>query len=129
MHCPCSSRDCVTLRQYPTKGVYNCAGCGQALYNYDSKFKSGCGWPAFFEEIPGTVDRIEDRTFGMLRTEIVCSNCGGHLGESTLFPSCCSPFPFVARPTVRPSSASPAVRTQTTRLTCQAHTACFQSPC
>lgn len=68
-------------KSYPTKGVYNCAGCDAPLYNYDSKFKSGCGWPAFFEEIPGTVKRNVDNTFGMQRTEIVCANCGGHLGE------------------------------------------------
>lgn len=69
------------LKQYPTKGVYNCAGCDAPLYKFDSKFKSGCGWPAFFEEIPGTVVRHTDSTFGMKRTEIVCANCGGHLGK------------------------------------------------
>ncbi|KAK9895129.1 peptide methionine sulfoxide reductase msrB [Cystobasidium minutum MCA 4210] len=68
-------------RHYPTKGVYNCAACDAPLYKYDSKFKSGCGWPAFFEEIPGTVKRYTDSTFGMKRTEIVCANCGGHLGH------------------------------------------------
>jgi peptide-methionine (R)-S-oxide reductase len=71
--------------QKPTKGVYNCAGCDAPLYKYDSKFSSGCGWPAFFEEIPGTVIRHTDRTFGMSRTEILCANCGGHLGESASF--------------------------------------------
>merc|ERR1711939_844477 len=77
----CSPLPHSMICQYPNKGVYNCAGCNQPIYNYDSKFKSGCGWPAFFEEIPGSVHRIEDRTFGMLRTEIVCNNCGGHLGH------------------------------------------------
>lgn len=73
----------VKYKQYPAKGVYNCAGCDAPLYKYDSKFKSGCGWPAFFEEIPGTVVRHTDSTFGMKRTEILCANCGGHLGKLT----------------------------------------------
>ncbi len=47
----------------------------------ETKFNSGCGWPAFYAEIPGTVDRHEDVSFGMKRVEITCSNCGGHLGH------------------------------------------------
>lgn len=66
---------------YPSKGVYNCAGCDAPLYTADHKFKSGCGWPAYFDSIPGAVKRNVDNTFGMKRTEIVCSNCGGHLGH------------------------------------------------
>ncbi|KAJ5173136.1 hypothetical protein N7492_005729 [Penicillium capsulatum] len=66
---------------YPTQGVYNCAGCDTPLYKADHKFKSGCGWPAYFDSIPGAVTRHVDNTFGMKRTEIVCSNCGGHLGH------------------------------------------------
>lgn len=62
-------------------GVYTCVGCQAPLYKAGHKFKSGCGWPAFFDAIPGAVTRHEDRTFGMARTEIVCSNCGGHLGH------------------------------------------------
>lgn len=62
-------------------GVYTCAACDTPLYTASHKFKSGCGWPAFFDAIPGAVTRHEDRTFGMARTEIVCSNCGGHLGH------------------------------------------------
>ncbi|KAJ6012489.1 hypothetical protein N7499_011840 [Penicillium canescens] len=66
---------------YPTKGVYKCAGCDTPLYTADHKFKSGCGWPAYFDSIPGAVTRHVDNTFGMKRTEIVCTNCGGHLGH------------------------------------------------
>ncbi|KAJ5595159.1 uncharacterized protein N7459_001367 [Penicillium hispanicum] len=66
---------------YPSKGVYNCAGCNTPLYEANHKFKSGCGWPAYFDSIPGAVTRHVDNTFGMKRTEIVCTNCGGHLGH------------------------------------------------
>jgi len=65
----------------PSSGVYTCAGCEAPLYKATHKFKSGCGWPAYFDSIPGAVTRHTDRTFGMERTEIVCSNCGGHLGH------------------------------------------------
>lgn len=65
----------------PTSGVYTCAACSAPLYKATHKFKSGCGWPAYFDSIPGAVTRHTDRTLGMTRTEIVCSNCGGHLGH------------------------------------------------
>lgn len=65
----------------PASGTYNCAACDAPLYTAQHKFKSGCGWPAFFDAVPGAVTRHTDRTFGMERTEIVCSNCGGHLGH------------------------------------------------
>ncbi|KAI5371095.1 Putative peptide methionine sulfoxide reductase MrsB domain, Mss4-like superfamily [Septoria linicola] len=65
----------------PTSGVYTCVACNAPLYKANHKFKSACGWPAFFDAVPGAVTRHEDRTFGMARTEIVCSNCGGHLGH------------------------------------------------
>jgi peptide-methionine (R)-S-oxide reductase len=68
-------------KHYPSEGVYACAGCGAPLYKADHKFKSGCGWPAYFDSLPGAVTRHTDRSFGMARTEIVCSNCGGHLGH------------------------------------------------
>ncbi|KIK93279.1 hypothetical protein PAXRUDRAFT_145419 [Paxillus rubicundulus Ve08.2h10] len=63
------------------QGVYTCVGCGTPLYNSSTKFKSGCGWPAFFDAIPGAVGRHEDRSMGMARTEITCTACGGHLGH------------------------------------------------
>ncbi|KAH9821662.1 Mss4-like protein [Melampsora americana] len=65
----------------PDKGIYECAGCSAPLYRFDHKFKSGCGWPAFFDAFPGAVNRQEDRMFGMVRTEITCARCGGHLGH------------------------------------------------
>jgi len=63
------------------EGVYNCAGCNAALYKSSHKFDSGCGWPAYFDSLPGAVDRHEDISHGMKRTEIVCASCGGHLGH------------------------------------------------
>ncbi|KAF2755726.1 SelR-domain-containing protein [Pseudovirgaria hyperparasitica] len=68
-------------KHQPTSGAYTCAGCNAELYKASHKFKSGCGWPAFFDAVPGAVTRHTDRTLGMERTEIVCSNCGGHLGH------------------------------------------------
>jgi peptide-methionine (R)-S-oxide reductase len=65
----------------PDEGVYTCAACDAPLYKANHKFKSGCGWPAYFDNIPGAVTRHTDNSFGMARTEIVCSNCGGHLGH------------------------------------------------
>ncbi|MCP9200741.1 peptide-methionine (R)-S-oxide reductase MsrB [Gramella sp. GC03-9] len=63
------------------EGVYKCAACGEQLFESDSKFESGCGWPSFDEGIEGKIEYVQDRTFGMIRTEILCSNCGSHLGH------------------------------------------------
>ncbi|GFZ14065.1 methionine sulfoxide reductase B5 [Actinidia rufa] len=60
-------------------GVYNCAGCGTPLYKSTTKFNSGCGWPAFYEGFPGTINRSPDPDGR--RTEITCAACGGHLGH------------------------------------------------
>ena len=63
------------------EGEYVCAGCGETLYTSQTKYNSGCGWPAFSDGIEGKIDESKDRSFGMPRTEITCSNCGGHLGH------------------------------------------------
>jgi len=62
-------------------GTYGCAACGTPLYKSTTKFNSGCGWPAFFDAIPGAVTRHEDTSLGMKRIEITCTACGGHLGH------------------------------------------------
>ena len=62
-------------------GTYTCAGCHQHLFESNSKFDAHCGWPSFDDSIKGTVEYVLDKSHGMLRTEIVCSNCGGHLGH------------------------------------------------
>ncbi len=63
-------------------GSYYCAGCNTKLFDSGSKFDSGCGWPAFYQtaEKGAVVEKI-DKTFGMIRTEVLCGNCGGHLGH------------------------------------------------
>lgn len=63
------------------KGSYYCAACNQKLFESDSKFNAHCGWPSFDKSIKGSVDYVLDKSHGMIRTEIVCSNCGGHLGH------------------------------------------------
>lgn len=63
------------------KGSYACAGCGAILFESDTKYESHCGWPSFDEAIEGAVIYKKDKSHGMIRTEILCSNCGGHLGH------------------------------------------------
>lgn len=63
-------------------GMYKCAACGEELFNSETKFDSGSGWPSFYQPASeGKVDEHEDGSFGMRRTEVTCSNCGSHLGH------------------------------------------------
>lgn len=64
------------------KGKYVCAACGNELFDSDDKFDSGTGWPSFTKTSDkGSVDENEDLAYGMVRTEVLCSKCGGHLGH------------------------------------------------
>ena len=63
------------------QGVYKCAGCDTELFISDTKYNSGCGWPAFYKSLPGKIDESSDNSFGMTRIEITCEKCGGHLGH------------------------------------------------
>jgi peptide-methionine (R)-S-oxide reductase len=65
------------------KGFYICGGCGEELFSSDQKFDGHCGWPSFDGEIGGgeKVKKVKDFSFGMIRTEIICARCGGHLGH------------------------------------------------
>ena len=72
----CSS-DLVEKRE----GIFTCGGCGQPLFTSDTKYESGSGWPSFYRPIEGAITTTTDRSYGMTRVEVHCSQCGGHLGH------------------------------------------------
>jgi peptide methionine sulfoxide reductase msrA/msrB len=69
-----------TYNHFDEEGTYRCAGCGEVLFSSEAKYECGSGWPAFYQTAGG-IDEHEDRSLGMVRTEVTCSNCGGHLGH------------------------------------------------
>ena len=73
-----------TGKYYNSKetGVYRCAGCGNPLFDSETKFDSGSGWPSYYQPVSeDAVDTVEDQSYGMIRTEVLCARCGGHLGH------------------------------------------------
>jgi peptide-methionine (R)-S-oxide reductase len=70
-----------SLLNVNANGTYTCGGCNQILFNSGQKFDSHCGWPSFDACEPGTIIEKEDRSLFRVRTEILCSKCGGHLGH------------------------------------------------
>jgi peptide-methionine (R)-S-oxide reductase len=71
-------------------GVFRCAGCGEPLFDSKTKYESGSGWPSFYAPMADAVDTTSDNSHGMIRTEVTCAKCGGHLGHG---------FPDGPRPT------------------------------
>ena len=69
------------LNHEKRSGRFVCAGCGQALFDSATKFESGTGWPSFYAPVEGAVGTQVDRALFMVRTEVHCANCGGHLGH------------------------------------------------
>jgi peptide-methionine (R)-S-oxide reductase len=71
---------CALLNEHRA-GSFTCVACGQPLFVADRKFESGTGWPSFFAPLEGAIGTTVDSSWGMVRTEVHCNNCGGHLGH------------------------------------------------
>jgi peptide-methionine (R)-S-oxide reductase len=70
------------FNDHEATGTYTCKGCGKELFTDEMKFNSHCGWPSFDKELSSAkIDKIVDHSHGMIRTEVVCGNCGSHLGH------------------------------------------------
>ncbi len=69
------------LNKEHRQGMFRCAGCGQELFTSDTKFDSGTGWPSFWAPLENAVETTTDQTYGMVRTEVHCARCKGHLGH------------------------------------------------
>lgn len=69
------------LNREKRKGYFHCAGCDSRLYSSETKFESGTGWPSFWQPLPGAVATTVDKSHGMIRTEVHCAKCEGHLGH------------------------------------------------
>ena len=83
--CRCSATEAPfsgKFYEHDAAGTYVCAACQAELFGSDSKFRSGCGWPSYFQPIaPTAVAELDDDSHGMHRTEVFCKNCGSHLGH------------------------------------------------
>lgn len=69
------------LNEEKRSGTFVCAGCGQRLFSSDTKYDSGTGWPSFYRSLDGAISTTVDRSLFMVRTEVHCARCGGHLGH------------------------------------------------
>lgn len=70
-----------TFAKNQESGSYHCGACNKLLFESESKFDSGCGWPAFDRSVEGSIEYVKDTSFGMQRIEIRCTDCGSHLGH------------------------------------------------
>ncbi len=75
-----SPGSCALLHEH-RPGTFHCVGCEQPLFRSNLKFESGTGWPSFNDPVEGSIETTRDRSFGMVRVEVHCANCGSHMGH------------------------------------------------